>query len=129
LADCAVEVFGDTGTIEPSGYSVALVEIRRPLRLLELRGAGAWDAGTVAAIAKEADRSLSQEWARFIYSEPGYGLVDGISYGNAHNDKQAYALFERAGTMVVIDSCPLADPRLRGELDDIALTLHMVIDP
>jgi hypothetical protein len=128
LAGCIVEVFGDDGIIKTERFRVALVETPRALKLLQLRGSGAWDAGASAAVAKDSGRALTQAWARFFYADPRYGTVDGLSYGNAHNDMQAYALFERAGALTVVDDCPLSEPRLEAELDEIALDLGLVVD-
>jgi hypothetical protein len=38
-------------------------------------------AGSVAALAKTADRELSQAWSRYFYEqEEIYGKIDGIIY-------------------------------------------------
>jgi hypothetical protein len=63
-------------------------------------------AGSVAALAKVADRSLSQAWSRYFYEQTSlYGQIDGISFHNAHNEEEAIALYERAqSTLVCSDS-------------------------
>ena len=54
-------------------------------------------AGTVAALAKVVDRSLSQAWSRYFYEQQEiYSQIDGIIYYNAHNDEEAIVLYERA---------------------------------
>jgi len=51
-------------------------------------------AGSVAALAKVADRSLSQAWSRYFYEQQKiYSEVDGIIYYNAHNDEEAIVLY------------------------------------
>jgi hypothetical protein len=125
LKGCIIEVFGDTGVIEPAGYGVAVVEPTRDLTLLDLTGDRAWHAGTIAAITKDADRTASQAWARFFYTT--YRSLDGISYGNAHDDAAAYALFERAGHLNIVEHKLLADPDLDAELKDLAITLNMLL--
>ena len=83
--------------IEIRAEEVCRVEITRPITLLDLRGSGAMKAGSVAALAKTADRSLSQEWSRYFYEQEDiYASVDGLIYFNAHNDDMAIALYERA---------------------------------
>lgn len=67
LSGCLVECFGDTGIIEILGQQVASIQVIRPLKLLDLRGAGAMRSGSIAALAKVADRQLSQAWSRFFY--------------------------------------------------------------
>ncbi len=48
---------------------------------------GAMRAGSVAALAKTAERACSQAWGRYVYEHPElYGMVDGLRFFNAHND-------------------------------------------
>lgn len=97
LSGCLVECFGDTGVIEINEQCVCQVEITRVIKLLDLRGSGAMKAGSVAALAKTADRTVSQQWSRYFYdAERIYSRIDGIIYFNAHNDEVAIALYERA---------------------------------
>ena len=127
LRGCLIEVFGDTGVIETALFRVAIVRPARKLKLLQLKRTAAWHAGTVAAIAKDSSRDKSQRWSRFFYQDARYRTIDGLSYGNAHNDEQAYALYERAGTLTVLENVPLSDARLTAEIDDIALELAMIV--
>lgn len=116
LSGGLVEVFGDTGVVDLHRHHVGSPIFRRDLRLLDLRGSGAMRAGTKAAIAKVADRSLSQAWSCHFYETPEvYGEVDGLIYLNAHNDEEAVALYERAGDAL---DCP---PERVMRLDDEAL--------
>jgi hypothetical protein len=97
LSGCLVEIFGDTGVIDPGGFRVASPILHRDLHLLDLRYNGAMRAGTKAAIAKVSDRGLSQQWSRYFYETPEvYGEMDGLIYLNAHNDGDAIALYERS---------------------------------
>jgi hypothetical protein len=134
LSGCLVEVFGDTRVIEFGERHVAGPALRRPVRLLDLRGPGAMRAGSVAALAKSADRSLSQAWARYLYEHPGiYGLVDGLlyfNYFNAHNDEEALALFERAADALTCapDAVARLDaPGLRPLILDLARQNNLVL--
>lgn len=91
-----VEVFGDTGIVEPANRLVAMPRLTRTHRLLDLRGRGAMRAGTIAAIAK-CQYHLSQPWSRHFYESPAdYDVVDGLLYLNAHNDGPAVLFYERA---------------------------------
>ena len=63
FSSCLVEVFGDTGVIETANKRVCHPRLNRELRLLDLRGSGAMKTGSVGALAKVADRSLSQAWS------------------------------------------------------------------
>jgi len=123
LSACVVEVFGDTGLIEPQDFQLALLGTHRPLSLIDLRGSGAMRAGSVAALSATADRALSQHWSRFFYDtilvdgQP----IDGLLYSNAHNGETAVALYERAeDALVCAHDLPLTAPRLRSQLLAIA---------
>jgi hypothetical protein len=75
--------------------------------VLDLTGDGAWRAGSVTALTKDADREFTQRWARHFYGDTAvYGVLDGLKYENAHDAAVAYALFERAGSMAVIMDVP-----------------------
>lgn len=116
LPGCLVEIFGDTGVVDLHRHHVASPILKRDLCLLDLRRNGAMKAGTKVAIAKVADRSLSQAWSRHFYEKTQvYGDVDGLIYLNAHNDDEAVALYERAADAL---DCP---PERVIELDDEAL--------
>jgi RES domain len=133
LSCCLVEYFGDIGAIELKGQQICRVQLVRDLTLLDLRGNGAMRAGSVAALAKVADRNLSQEWSRYFYEQTShYRQVDGISYLNAHNDEEAIALYERAQSALV---CPdtqilrLDHPSLRPAIQQAALDNHLHFPP
>lgn len=120
LSGCVVETFGDTGIIEIKAQQLAFMELRRTLTLLDLRGPGAMRAGSVAALAKIADRNLSQAWSCYFYE--AYPQIDGILYYNAHNDEQSMALYERAASsLLCVQVFPLNDNGLRPHLQNAAL--------
>ena len=133
LSCCLVEYFGDSGVIEIKGEQVARIALQRDLSLLDLRGSGALRAGSVAALAKVADRALSQAWSRYFYEQTDcYGVVDGLCYFNAHNDEAAIALYERSRSAL---SCPdaqildLDHPSLRPAIQKAALENHLDVPP
>jgi len=115
LSGCLVECFGDTELIQVWGQYLAKPVTTRELVLLDLQGSGAMRAGANAALAKVADRVISQAWASYFYEHPGvYTPVDGMIYTNAHNEEAALALFERAENSLQCSSqqvWPLADWR------------------
>lgn len=133
LSCCIVEVFGDTGIIEPGTKWAAILSLQRPLNLLDLRGTGAMRAGTVAAVSKEADRNVTQAWARYFYDNEGiYGTIDGLIFFNAHNDEEAVALFERAENALLLppgNTIELGDPAMRTELQHIAIRNNLLVPP
>lgn len=129
LSCCLVECFGDVGVIEIKGQQIARLKLTRDLTLLDLRGSGAMRAGAVAALAKIADRNLSQAWSRYFYEQTAdYGHLDGISYLNAHNDEEAIAIYERAQSALVCPDSqilPLNHPSLRPAILEAALINHL----
>jgi hypothetical protein len=133
LSGCLVECFGDTGVIEIQDEQVGQVEITRSLTLLDLRGAGAMKAGSVAALAKTADRVSSQEWSRYFYEQEAiYSLVDGLIYFNAHNDEEAIALYERAQDGLACPSTQvisLDHPQLRPAIQATAIANNLIFKP
>jgi hypothetical protein len=122
LSGCIVEIFGDIGVIECNDWHVAMVQITRDLHLLDLRGRGSMRAGTVAALAKEASRPLTQAWSRCFYEQVAtYTTVDGLVYFNAHDDETAFALYERCADTF---HCPTSSVR---RLDHPALRPHLLV--
>jgi hypothetical protein len=131
LSCCLAEVFGDTGTIERSSWTMALVEVRAPLALLDLRGNAAMRAGTVEALCKTEDRDLSQRWARYFYEEHAqFGALDGLHFNGAHNGEECLLLFERARPTLHTEpdwQRPLAHRALDREIERVALALNMLV--
>jgi hypothetical protein len=133
FSSCIVEVFGDAGIIEPGTKCVAHLHLTRDLLLLDLRGSGAMQAGTVSAIAKDADRCLTQSWSKYFYEHVDiYGNIDGLIYANAHNDEDSIALYERATKAILCkrrDVMPLKHDILRPIIAEIALANNLWIKP
>jgi len=130
LSCCIAEVFGDSGLIEPGEWHVALPSLTHPLRLLDLRGAGATRAGSVAALAQMPDHRMGQSWSRHFYSDASYGRPDGLFYAGAHNGEDAVLLYERAEAALSCapaDVLRLDDPALRPALLDIALANNFIL--
>ena len=129
LSCCLVECFGDTGTIEIKGQQIGRIQLTRDLTLLDLRANGAMRAGSVTALAKTADRNLSQAWSRYFYEQTDlYGQIDGISFLNAHNDEEAFAIYERAQAALICPDdriLPLAHPSLRPAIQQAAFDNHL----
>ena len=130
LSCCIVEVFGDTRVIETNNLEVAYVELNDSIKLLDLRGNGAMKAGSVSAIAKTANRDLSQKWSCYFYEQIStYGEIDGLIFSNAHNDKHAIALFERAEPQLKtakVTTLPLSSGALRSAINEIAIENSLI---
>lgn len=129
LSSCLVEIFGDTGIVEFEHWHIAMPVVRRNLRLLDLRGKAAMNAGTVAAVAA-CDHTLSQPWSRYFYETPAtYPDIDGILYPNAHNHEIALALYEGTRDDLVCPPdriIPLDHPDLRPTILHIMLANSLV---
>ena len=132
LSCCLVECFGDSGVIDFNDKHICLIKLDRDLTLLDIKGNGAMRAGSVAALSKIADRDQSQEWSRYFYEDKNnwYGKIDGISYLNAHNDGESFALYERAKSALIPEntqSMRLDDPNLRAAIQEAALQNHLYL--
>jgi len=131
LSGCLVEIFGDAKIVETSNVEVASLAVSRDLNLLDLRGTGAMNAGTVSAVCKDSNRQFSQAWSRFFYENTFvYRHLDGIIFGNAHNDENAFAFYERcAAAFSATAVCPLKDDALRVEILKTAQDNNMIVEP
>jgi hypothetical protein len=112
---CVLEVFGDTPGIDLSRH-LAYVAVVSDLRLLDLRGPAAWDAGAVPQLAQTEFPHTSQQWSRFFYETVAvYGEIDGLIYTGAISGTNSVALYERAssklgpGVSAPLDRYPLYD--------------------
>ncbi len=114
-------------------HLVASIYTAETLNLLDLRGNNAMKAGTVTAIAKTANRNLSQTWSRYFYERKDlYSDLDGLIYSNAHNDDDALALYERAQSKLVtskVKTMPLKHPALRSAIFQIAENHSLLVSP
>ena len=136
LSGCLVEIFGDAKLINVGTWEVAFIDCTRDLHLLDLRGANAMRAGTVAGVCKDSNRPISQAWSRYFYENsflyaPVIGTsIDGLIFGNAHNDEDAVALNERCQSDFICRAvCSLNDAALRTEIKCIALGTGMYVQP
>lgn len=73
---------------------------------------------------------MSQAWSRYFYENPAlFGAIDGVVYGNAHNDEEAVVLFERASDALICRPemiLRLDDRELRPYLEDAANANNLV---
>ena len=128
LSCCIMELFGDYRMIDRPQMMIALSKITRPLLLLDLCGNGAMRAGSVSALCAIADRSLSQAWSRYFYEEAPYLGCDGLRYHSAHNNEEAFVLYEKAKDSLQIAPdgiVAITAPALRPHLNRIALDQNL----
>ena len=74
--------------------SLAIIEARRKLRLVDLRGRGLARLGADARLTT-GELALAQRWSRALWEHPC--KADGVCYASRHDPRQvSVALFDRA---------------------------------
>ena len=128
LSCCLIEIFGDDETIKIEQQQIAYITLKQSLKLLDLRNSGAWDAGSVAAMAVDGRHKLTQAWSRYFYENPNlYGDTEGLIFNNAHDGKPALALYERASSKLLsadVSTLNFNEPTIRETLLAIASKLN-----
>ena len=131
LSCCLVELFGDEDLITIEQHQLATIELNKSLKLLDLRGTGAWNAGLNTTIASSDRRKITQEWGKHFYDYPeDYGNIEGIVFSSAKNSEDALALYERAENKIAsakISTQSLKDSAIRKEIFLTAKKLHLQI--
>jgi hypothetical protein len=97
--------------------NLAEIRIVRPLRLVEMDGAGLRTLGATIEVLGTRDYTLPNHWSRALWSHPD--RPDGICYGCRHDNQTfAVALFDRARDAVAVRrSGPLTgEARWLGEM-------------
>ncbi len=123
---CILECFGDDYLIDPTGAWLTVLETIGDLRVLDIRGPAAVNAGTLAAINQDGDREVTQDWARWWYEHQKLGVTEGLLFSGAHNDEDALAVFERAsGRFTPVFDQPLDAPEVLAELIVVADQLEL----
>ena len=132
LSCCLIEVFGDDEAIKIQQQQIAYITLKQSLKLLDLRESGAWDAGTVVAMAVDGRRKLTQAWSRYFYENPDlYGNIEGLIFNNAHDGQPAIALYERAIPQLSsadILTLNLNEPAIRESIFAIANRLNLLVE-
>ena len=147
LSCCLVEIFGDEDLITIEQHQLAIIKLNQSLKLLDLRGQGAWNAGlnttqslstqspcgTLARTRRASSdrRKITQEWGKHFYDYPeDYGNIEGIVFSSAKNSEDALALYERAENKIAsvkISTQSLKDSAIRKEIFLTAKKLHLPI--
>ena len=122
---CLIEVFGDDKAIKVKQQQIAIINLKQSLKLLGLKESGAWDAGSVATMAVDGRRKLTQAWSRYFYENPDlYGNIEGLIFNNAHDGQMAIALYERASPKLLsagVSVLDLNEPTIRETILAIAI--------
>jgi hypothetical protein len=119
---CAVaEVFGDDRRLSPSSTQrLAVLEVARPLDLVDTCGLSAVPLGVPAGALRARDRALTQRIAREIYEETD---ADGLLYEGWQTGEPCVCLWERVEPAVeVLDDRGLVDD------PDVAIDLAVIAD-
>lgn len=132
LSCCLIEVFGDDETIKIRQQQIAYITLKQSLNLLDLKDSGAWDAGSVASMAVDGRRRLTQAWSRYFYDNSNlYGEIDGLIFNNAHNGQPTIALYERAVDKLSsadISTLNLNEPTIRESVLAVASRLNLLVE-
>ncbi|MEM8830968.1 MAG: RES family NAD+ phosphorylase [Cyanobacteria bacterium P01_G01_bin.19] len=132
LSCCLIEVFGDDETIKIQKQQIAYITLKQSLKLLDLRDSGAWNAGSVAAMAVDGRRRLTQAWSRYFYENPNlYSNIEGLIFNNAHDGEPAIALYERAASKLLsadVSVLDLNEPTIRETVLAIANRLNLLVE-
>ena len=132
LSCCLIEVFGDDDTIKIQQQKIAYITLKQSLKLLNLRESGAWDAGSVSAMAVDGRRKLTQAWSRYFYENFDlYGNIEGLIFNNAHGGQMALALYERAASKLLsadVSVLDLNEPTIRETILAIATKLNLLVE-
>ena len=95
-----------------AGRSIAIVEVRRILRLVPIHGSGLARLGVTAELASGSDYTGSQLWSRAMWEHGDQ--PDGILYRSRHDDSAlCVALYDRArdGLAIVRNHSLAEDPQ------------------
>lgn len=132
LSCCLIEIFGDDETIKLQQQKIAYITLKQSLKLLNLRESGAWDSGSVSAMAVDGRRKLTQAWSRYFYNNPDlYGNIEGLIFNNAHDGQMAIALYERASPKLLSADVSVLDfnePTIRETVLAIATKLNLLVE-
>ena len=115
------ECFGAERRVDTSRI-LGRVQVRRGevLRLLDLTGSHATDAGTIKQLTNTPNPADSQEWSRYFYDHPeNYEEIDGLLFESAWCGGLNVALYERTLPKleaVGIGSLALSHSRLYAEV-------------
>ena len=149
LSCCLIEVFGDDEAIKIKQQQIAIINLKQSLKLLDLRESGAWDSGSIAAMAADGRRRLTQAWSRYFYENPDiYGNIEGLILNNAARSEAspvckaddgaiaphgqaAIALYERASPQLLsadVSVLDLSEPTIRETVLAIANRLNLLVE-
>ena len=133
LSCCLAEIFSDGGIIRIEQQQLAFITLKNAFKLLDLRGAAAMAAGTLAAISSITERNISQAWGCYFYENSQlYSEIDGLIFAGAHNGEDAVCLCERAEpklTSAEVKTLNLNHPDLRDTILLIAERHGMIVKP
>lgn len=117
------EVFGDAMLVEGRPeLRLAVLALRRPVRLADTRGLAAVELGHPAGALHSRDRPLTQGVARALYQHTG---AEGIVYEGWFTGQDCVCLWERAGDAVeLVDDRGLDDPMVAADVLVAADALH-----
>ncbi|WP_372425687.1 RES family NAD+ phosphorylase [Salinarimonas chemoclinalis] len=126
LRDRAVGTFDGfaLGMTELADRTIATIEVRRDLNVLDLTGDGIIRAGIPTDAVRASDQTLGRAWALAIHEHAA--KADGILYDSRLNGERNLAVFQRSieSGLAVVERRPLLDdPEMIMVLDRFAVAI------
>lgn len=113
LVGAVAEAFGNLGVVDRAcGRHVALVQIVRPLILMNLVGVSARRVGLTQEVGSSTDYAKTQEWARAFYDQ--CGTLMGIRWRGRQAGSICFVLHDRAtmSDLALVSDHNISDPRV-----------------
>jgi hypothetical protein len=116
--DCVLEL------AEIEARSLASIQVKDPLRLVDLTGDGGLRMGVPSDVVGSSDQTLAQHWSAAFHAHPE--TPDGVYYPSRLNEERNIALYDRALGKVATVAAPRlveCDVELAAILDDLEIAL------
>lgn len=109
LACAVAEAYGDDRWVEPTqSQRLAVVELRRAVRVVETSGRAAVALGVPAGALRCRDRALTQRVARELHEGTD---AEGVAYDGWFTGERCVAVWERAADVLdLVDDRAMSDP-------------------
>ncbi len=109
--------------IELRSRRIAVVEVVKPLAMVDLRGDGGVRMGVPSDVSRASDQRLARTWSAAFHDHPA--RPDGVVYSSRLNGQTNLAVYDRAiPKLRVADTTPLIDaPELPEVLDELLVAL------
>jgi len=113
LVGAVAESFGNLGFVDHAcGRRVVVVQVSRPLSVVDLVGVSARRVGLTQEVSGSTDYAKTQEWARAFYDQ--YSTLVGIRWRGRQSGSICFVLHDRAPMthLALVSDHDLGDPRV-----------------